>query len=76
MGEKHDEDPLTYEKLQHMIDEQLAHIDELQTENEDIELEHIISPVDDQLNKRSRLLAFCKRFKRYLISLFKHKRNQ
>ena len=73
MGVKHDEDPLTYEKLQRIIDEQLAHIDELQSNKEDLEMDNIIGSVDDHLNKGSRLVNLWQRFKKYLISIFKHK---
>ena len=74
MGEKHDEDPLTYEKVQQIIDMQLAHIEELQAKEDIKEIEKKISPVDVHLESKSWLVLLWRRIKRLLKLFCKRRR--
>lgn len=63
MGDKLDEDTLTYEKVQCIIDEQLAHIEELEEKEEATETKN---PVPAQAVPKSRVKSFFNSIKKLL----------
>lgn len=70
MGKKLDEDTLTYEKVQSMIDKQLAHIEELENGKADRRKGSKVIPLDAQTNKKTRLKSIWLRIKN-IIHLLK-----
>ena len=55
MGNKLEKETLTYEKLQNIIDTQLAHIEELETDNEGRENVNQVPPTNSYSKKEGSL---------------------
>ena len=73
MGKKLDDDTLTYEKVQHIIDKQLAHIEELHNKERIPGMEPIKDPTDVTVEKKVWYKVFWKKIKER-VELFTHKR--